>query len=130
MHARSTISPGIVVSHIHISLDLMTKDIVVVVVVVGVIVIVIVIVMMTINQPPRHSSSRMLVLYFFTLTFCFLITFNYLITLTFYYFFQGIFRRIATLLQRSISCGDAHEDTRAALELTRTHSREGQVYTR
>jgi len=77
-------------------------------------VVVIVIVMMTISQPPCHSSSHMLVRYFITLTFCCLITFNYLITLTF--FFQGIFRRIATLLQRAISCGDTHEDTRSALE--------------
>jgi len=44
--------------------------------------------------------------------------------------FQSIFRRIATLLQRAISCGDAHEDTVAAYELARTHSREGQVYSR
>jgi len=35
---------------------------------------------------------------------------------------------IATLLQRAISCGDTHEDTVAAYELARTHSREGQVY--
>jgi len=37
---------------------------------------------------------------------------------------------IATLLQRAISCGDTHEDTVTAYELARTHSREGQVYTR
>jgi len=43
---------------------------------------------------------------------------------------KSIFRRIATLLQRVISCGDTDEDTVAAYELARTHSREGQVYTR
>ena len=37
------------------------------------------------------------------------------------YSLQSIFRRIATLLQRAISCRDTHEDTVAAYELARTH---------
>jgi len=45
-------------------------------------------------------------------------------------FFQSIFRRIATLLHRAISCGDRNEDVASAYKLARTHSREGQVYSR